>query len=81
MNGGNQNVGNYFLVLIGVVLLTLSLVKIFSGITSGFEFHIWDLELRGLDALFYTTLYIIVCASLIIVGFRGIKRNGKHRKP
>ena len=76
MGNRSRRAGGYYIAFIGFALLGYALIKLFSGITSGFEFHIWNIELRGSEALIVTGAYILVCVGLIVIGLRNIKSHG-----
>lgn len=78
MEENTNTQGGYIMVAIGATLLLYAIYKLINGYSNGFEFHIWNLELRGEKALLINITYIIFCSLLVYSGIRKIK-NESHK--
>lgn len=69
-----NNWGNYIVALVGASLLTMSSYKLFNGFYNGFEFHGYNMELRGTKAIIMNVSFILISAFITYAGIQGIKR-------
>jgi len=60
------------LLIIGIILLIYPIYMLITGYSSGFQFHIWNLQLSGTKA-------IIANISYSILGYEALLMQTKHR--
>lgn len=73
----NLRAEGYFYVGAGAVVLALNVADFVSGVSGGFAFSVWNLELRGVLALIAIAATSLVCIALIAVGLRKIRTGNQ----
>ena len=74
----NNKQGNYIFIVIGSFMLLYAIYQLITGYSNGFQFHIWNLELRGTEALIINITFIVACSLLIYSSLRSI--NNENNK-
>ena len=71
----NNKLGNYIFIAIGLFMLLYAIYQLINGYSNGFQFHIWNLELRGKEALIINVTFIVACSLVIYSSLRSIKNE------
>ncbi len=72
-----NNTGKYISLLIGVAFLIYAIYSLVIGYSNGFNFHIWNLQLKGFEAVVINITYLVACLMWVFSEVWSIKHGSK----